>query len=140
MCINIHKVYIYIYIYMQVYMMYVHENLYIYTYTHTHTHTFSVKDSLTIHTEQLFSTIVLLISRRHLETAGDILVFTSEHCFWLLLNRLCFWHLVAGMPLNLLQWTGWPPITKNYLTHIVNRTFTDWTFGSLQNSHFIFIL
>ena len=70
---------------MQVYMMYVHENLYIYlythTHTHTHTHTFSVKDSLTIHTEQLFSTIVLLISRRHLETAGDILVFTSEHCF-----------------------------------------------------------
>ena len=128
------------YIYAGVYDVCTWKFIYILIHTHTHTHTISVKDSLTIHTEQLFSTIVLLISRRHLETAGDILVFTSEHCFWLLVNRLCFWHLVAGMPLNLLQCTGWPPITKNYLTHIVNRTFTDWTFGSLQNSHFIFIL
>lgn len=57
---------------MHVYMIYVHENLYIYIYTHTH---FAVKDSLTIHTEQLFSTIKVLISRGHLATAGDIFGF-----------------------------------------------------------------
>lgn len=102
----------------------------VYVWTHAHISLFKkskkqIKNSI-IHLEQFFLNPGGFDSPpwKHLAMFGGGFGSTTEECFWHLVDK---WML-----LNLMQWSGWPPITKNYHpTSIFNRAVMDWMFWVL---------